>query len=750
MKTNVRTIFFYFTISSLFITTLSWFQGCKKQVKTETSPDVSRKLTDEDYAGTEACRSCHAREYNDWRNSHHDLAMMAADSLSVKANFNTTFISQGITNTFTKENGKYLVNTQGPDGAYHNYEVVYTFGVTPLQQYIVQFPNGRLQCLRTAWDTEKGRWFDLYPDMEILPDEWLHWSRGGLNWNTMCSDCHATNVHKNFSEETGSFNTTFSIINVSCEACHGPGRIHVKTAMAAGDTKYNVSQAPLFQVPAQSAREQVDQCARCHARRVQYTEAYNHQGKFMDHYVPEILRDQLYFPDGQIMDEDYVYGSFVQSKMYNNNVACTDCHNPHNLKLKLAGNALCGQCHTPARYDSPEHHFHTPGAEPAQCVSCHMPGRYYMGNDFRRDHSFRVPRPDLSVLYNTPNACTQCHTDKSAQWAADAVTKWYGPDRASHFSATLALASTRTPEAVGPLLELAADTGQPAIARATAIWYLDEIVPQEAVNAIIQSLKSDDDIVRHTAVQALADLPAFDRAKYIAPLLNDTIRTIRLAAAEAMAGLSKDQLKPEYHESFERGTQEYMKSLTWRADFPGGQFEKAQYFERNGWYQKAEQAYLKVLEYDDRFNAARLNLAYLYNRQGKNDRAIPLLKKIIDQEPHYAGAYYSLGLLYAEEKDMNKAIEYLLRAVDIEGAPRMYYNLGVAYQQTAQPEKAEQAYLKGLSKDTNNYDLMYAISTLYIQQKEFSKARPYVKKLADAFPDNPQLKQMMNRITENQ
>lgn len=719
-----------------------WVQGCKQQEAHEN--ESTPELTDADYAGTESCRSCHEKQYADWRNSHHDESMMEASARSVKGDFDTTFTSQGITHTFFQKDSAYYVNTQGPDGAYYDYQVVYTFGTTPLQQYLIQFPNGRLQCLRAAWDTQTGHWFDLYPDLKIRPDEWLHWSRGGLNWNAMCSDCHSTNVHKNFNEATNSYHTTYSIIDVSCESCHGPARKHVEAAKD-GFENYDAGRSGLFHTTVQSPHEQVDECARCHARRTQYSNAYNHQGEFMDHYAPEILRDQVYYPDGQIKDEDYVYGSFVQSKMYQNNVKCSNCHNPHSLKLYAEGNALCVRCHSNT-YDAPAHHFHPVGSEGAQCINCHMPGRYYMGNDFRRDHSFRVPRPDLSVIYETPNACTGCHQDKTAAWAAAAIVKWYGPERAPHYSETLALGSTRTTEAVEPLTRLATDRKQPAIARATAIWYLDEIVSDGTAQAIVSSLESDQPIIRYTAVNALADLPPQARARYLAPLLKDSVTTVRLAAAQALAGVSVDQLKNIYRPDFKRSTHDYLASLNTRADFAGGQFEKARYLEQSGQPQEAEQAYLKAITIDDHFNAARFNLAYLYNSQGRNQEAITLFQKVIEQEPQSGAAYYSLGLLYAETNDMDRAIECLAKAADLEGTGRMYYNLGVAYQQTNEPAKAESAYRKGLSIEENNYDLMYAISTLYMQQHEYNRARPYLNKLVAAFPDNQQFRQMLDAL----
>lgn len=744
---SCRKIFPFLTILMVALVMLYAFLAYDSRTILVSPDPVPGKLTDADYVGSTTCQSCHQREFKDWQLSHHDQAMMEADENSVKGAFDTTFTSQGVTSRFFKKGKRFYVNTEGPDGINQDFEVVYTYGITPLQQYIVKFPDGKFQCLRMAWDVEKKTWFDLYGQDKIEPGEWIHWTGGALNWNTMCSDCHSTNVHKNFQEETESFRTTFSIMNVGCEGCHGPGKEHVEWVSSPDFEREGYGEkVQLYLTDALTSRQQVDQCARCHSRRVQHTEAFNHEGEFMDHYTPEILREGIYFPDGQIRDEVYVYGSFVQSKMYHNGVKCSNCHDPHSLDLKAIGNALCTQCHAQEKFDTPNHHFHVIETNGAECVNCHMPGRTYMGNDFRRDHSFRVPRPDLSVKYNTPNACNQCHKDKSAAWAAEAVEKRYGPERKFHFSEILAAGSTGAGSVIPGLIDLSDDGSQPAIARATAIWYLDQTMSQESKEAIIRNLKSNENIIRHTAVTALADLPPEEKSRHLAPLLKDKIRTVRIAAANALADVPEIQLKPEFLADFHKALREYRTSLDIKADFPGGQFEKGQFFERSGQLHLAEKAYLKAIKLDNHFNMARLNLAYLYNRLRKNEQAMALFETVIEQEPNYGMAYYSLGLLYAEENKMAYALEYLAKAVELEDNPRIYYNLGIVYQQLGQLSQAEKTYIKGLQLEVNDFDLRYALGILYMQQGEMGKAKPHLKKLLKVQPQNSQLNRMWEMI----
>ena len=724
----------------------AWLQNCgseksKEATSNEKHPPIN---LEKQYLGSESCALCHQKEFQDWQNSHHDLAMQVATAATLLADFKgETFTNQGVTSTFFQKEGNYYVNTEGPDGKNHDYQIKYVFGTYPLQQYLVKFPKGKLQCLRTAWDSKQNKWFDLYPTLDIDHQEWLHWSRGGLNWNTMCSDCHSTYVTKNFNAETQSYNTTFKWIDVSCEACHGPGETHVK-AVESLKEKYR-AKSDLKLTSSISSKEQVDQCARCHARRTQIAEPYDHQGEFMDFYIPEILMDNIYHADGQINKEVYVYGSYIQSKMYHNKVACSSCHDPHSLELKLTGNALCLECHE-GNYNTPTHHFHPMETSSSQCVNCHMPGKYYMGNDFRRDHSFRVPRPDLSVKYGNPNACTGCHEDKSYQWAANQVVEWYGTKRIPHYSEALLAGNAQEPDAANNLVKLIKDISQPAIARATAIWYLNQIPGNEYSEIITSMLKDKENIVRYTAGSSMLNWSVNDKLT-ILPLLEDSVHSVRNIAASVLANIPKSNINAKWHQSYDKSMYEYLRALELRSDFPGGQLEAGVYYNRRGEIEKAEDAYKKAIELDNLNNHARINLAYLYNQQENNPDAIKLFKIVIKQEPQYGPAYYSLGMLYAEEGNMQEAEKYLSQAAKhTPNNPRVYYNWAISLQQLGKIKESENAYRAGLHISPEDADILYALAVLYIQNEELEKLKPIAIRLNKLYPNTLRFSQLMKYI----
>jgi hypothetical protein len=336
------------------------------------------------YIGAESCASCHAEAAGKWRQSHHALAMQQAADSTVLGDFRgVTFTKDGVTSTFTMKDGSRYVRTDGPEGKPGDYPVKYTFGVTPLQQYLVEFPNGRLQSLGIAWDSRDAgqggqQWIHLYPDQKVPHTDPLHWTGRNQNWNFMCAECHSTNLQRNYDLAKDSYATTWSEINVSCESCHGPGSRHQAWAQA-GAKAEDTSKGLVVQLNSSSggwrseestngttrwkdpghAQTQVETCAPCHSRRYPIKTGHQPGDPFLDGYAPSLLDEGVYFADGQIQEEDYEYGSFLQSRMYRQGVTCSDCHDPHSLSLRSRDlNGVCSQCHQPETFDTPRHHRH--------------------------------------------------------------------------------------------------------------------------------------------------------------------------------------------------------------------------------------------------------------------------------------------------------------------------------------------------------------------------------------------------------
>ena len=460
--------------------------------------------------------------------------MQEATPETVLGDFNNaTFDYFGVTTAFSQKGDAFFIETDNAAGDLETYPVKYVFGVEPLQQYLLPLGNGRLQALSVAWDTrpesEGGqRWYHLYPDERIAAGDPLHWTGGFFNWNTSCAECHSTNVEKRYDAVNDRFDTQYAQIDVGCEACHGPGSEHVTLAdtgtLSPTQTGFTMSLtargtwqwAEGADIAQRSepltTNYQIDSCARCHARRGTLGEY--HPGKpLLDTHRLAVIEEPLYWPDGQIRDEVYVYGSFIQSKMHQAGVACTNCHNPHSNQLVAEGNSVCAQCHLASTYNNPTHHRHKLASAGGACVACHMPSQLYMGVDARRDHSMRIPRPDLSMSTGAPNACNQCHTDQSADWAYSALVEWGCDlrDRRNHPARAFHAAGRGDVRAAPVLLETANNENKTAMLRASAITQLGRLLPDKLMPSLSLWLESDDALIRLAALEALGQLPPDQR-----------------------------------------------------------------------------------------------------------------------------------------------------------------------------------------------------------------------------------------------
>ncbi|MBT6593065.1 MAG: tetratricopeptide repeat protein [Porticoccaceae bacterium] len=710
------------------------------------------------FLGSSSCAGCHTEAYQNWQGSHHDQAMQYATAATVKGDFNNgSFEAPGNSALFTTKADGFYARLAGKDGQVKDYKILYTFGTEPLQQYLVAFPNGRLQQLPVAWNTLTNQWFDPQPELLAQPGEWVHWSEGGKNWNSMCADCHSNNVEKNFDIASNSYKTSVSEIDVGCESCHGPGSNHVDTVSSAN---FNAALDPLHinMKVGEDSQVVVDQCGRCHARRQQLTTKFEQgSNQLLDHYLPQLLTPPTYHSDGQILDEVFVYGSFVQSKMYHSGIGCLDCHQPHSVKLKAEGNQLCVGCHSSELFDTPTHHQHgmegalstakNDQAQGTQCIDCHMPGRLYMGNDYRRDHSFRIPRPDLSVDHGTPNACNDCHSKESAEWAAAKIAEWFGPERPAHFSEILTAAASQPNDSVEPLVSLLKDLSQPAIARATAASLLAPDISLPMVERALTSASNDaSPLLRTTSVRSLNG-----SANKVSPLLerlNDPVRAVRIAAAEGLVDVPQDLIPNALKDAFSRANKEHQTAMLVNADFPSGRMRIAIDQHLRGNLDSAAEAYLAVLKIDSGFNAARMNLAQLYYSQGKTEATEELYRTVIEREPQASEAHYSLGLLMAEQARYEQAALSLESAATTGNNPRAWYNLAVLNQQSGKSLEAEKAYLAALQLMPGNAEFINGLVSLYGQQQRWLKALQLIDRALVIDPTNPNLQQLKRAITQ--
>jgi len=722
-----------------------------------------------EYVGVTACARCHEDEARRWRGSQHDLAMQEATEDTVLGDFDDArFTYAGITTRFARREGGFFVTTDGPDGSLTEYKVRWTFGVYPLQQYIIGFPDGRDQALSVAWDSrpaEEGgqRWFHLYPGERVDHEDVLHWTRLSQSWNSQCAECHSTNVRKGFEWPADRFATTFSEIDVGCEACHGAGSRHVRWAEAAeargeepqGDPglevlfserrarhwEMDVERGIARPLNPPAMRTEVETCARCHARRGVLTEDWKPGRLLAQTHRPSLLDEGLYYADGQMEDEVYNWASFLQSRMYAVGVTCADCHDAHSGKVRVSADDVCSSCHQPERFAARAHHFHRPGTRGASCVACHMRTETYMVVDPRHDHSLRVPRPDLTLKIGSPNACNDCHRDRSARWAADYVRRWYPGGRwaTPHYGEVIDAARRHAAGAGAALAELAFDPKQPGIVRATAVSLFATGIPVDGLVAVVEKAAGDaDPIVRLGAAVALDVLAPPDRLRVGGGLLEDPVRAVREEAVSPLAALPAAGMTQRQRVAFDRALDEYQQTQRTNAERPESHVNLGIVETRRGRLDSARRAYEAALRVGPWFIPAYVNLADLLRMQHRDAEGERVLRAGLEVVPDTAPLHHALGLLLVREKKPDEALEELGRAAELApDDPDMTYVFAIALHSSGRVDRALAVLGETQRRHPDDPRVLAALATINRERGSLAEARRWARRLLEVMPGDP-------------
>lgn len=695
------------------------------------------------FVGSPACQSCHAEQYQQWQQSHHHHAFAPARQDTVLGDFNAQpfRFSDGVAR-FTApgdEEGPYRITVESdesPDRS-REYEVQFALGVYPLQQYILETQPGQYQVFALAWDArpaEQGgqRWFETQPGEIADEQNAFHWQQYFQNWNSQCASCHTTNFDKGYraaaATQSAAYQSSWAEAGVGCEACHGPGSEHIGWARADADDNHSkglikptvaapkwtfaegASIASLAEGSASAARHsQVETCAGCHSLRhpLSDTSFSTTDSHWANQFDPTLVNEPLYFADGQIREEVFVYGSFTQSKMYQAGVVCSDCHNVHSGAVKgfdsesiasSANDAVCAQCHRADIYAVPTHHHHPIDSEAARCVTCHMPERTYMQVDPRRDHSFHKPAPALSQLLGTPNVCTDCHSERDNAWAADQIEIWRGDtdnpasdwDFAHWQLQAASAASTDRAAVEQQRYRLLASSTTPVMKKAMLLASMP-IDNADAYQSLIQRLNDAAPEVRLAAINRLAEFDPASRENLLVPALNDEIKAVRLAATLALADLMQNK---NFSKRFllQQRVNQFIATYQQHPDLLHSQVKLAMLYQRTGNLVKSVKAYQRALLMVPDYLLAMINLADVYRMQGNDPAAEKQLLKAIDTAAQAAAdgvtsattagtafdrqaamAHYALGLLYARSKDYSRASDNLAQAARLDPVNTQYF-----------------------------------------------------------------------------
>ena len=671
------------------------------------------------------CISCHVSQAEYWQQSDHAKAMAVANKQSIVANFNHIEVKHyGQKALFFIENSVYKVSISYDDDS-DVFPIKYTFGHYPLQQYLVETEQGKLQVLPFAWDSrakEEGgqRWYHNYSHEEVRPEDRLHWRQPLQNWNGMCADCHSDGLERKYNSVNNTFDSQFDNINIGCLSCHGDMSqhtdLHIKSQSNkishAGNSTRKVVTQPLDlwlrNVGEKTAHWQgskrdnrfMDNCFSCHALRSPLIDGITAGVPFLDQFIPQLPSGPNYFADGQIKEEVYVYGSFLQSKMFKAGVNCLDCHDKHTMKLKVEGNGLCLQCHSAEVFNVKEHHQHKDSSVGAQCVNCHMSQNRYMGVDDRRDHSFKIPRPDLSEKFSTPNACVKCHENQSNQWANKHLFQWHGEPKALAKSKQYLMALN-----IGKSISLSQhwhiinDNNLNVVSRASALNMIGFSSPQISANNLSPYLTHHEPLLRLSAATVSVLLTAQQRSELVSPLLNDALKAVRVAAARSLVST---EISANNQSLFTRAFNELLvanEMSSWRGE---GRVNQASLALEVNDMLGAEKLLQETIEIEPYYDAGYINLADLYRSQKRNELVVSVLKKGLKKVPLSGSINYSYGLHLVRQQKFNQAVGYFQKAMQLR------------------PDNAQYAYTYVLALDGlgNSQQGLEIIKTLINEYKD--------------------------------
>ncbi|MBO3277950.1 tetratricopeptide repeat protein [Pseudomonas schmalbachii] len=711
------------------------------------------------------CQGCHQGQFQDWQRSHHQRAMQEPTAETVLGNFSgVTFKGTTETTRFFQKDGAFWVNTPGADGKPADFKVAYTFGIEPLQQYLLEYPGGRLQALGVAWDTQKKRWFELMPGERIDHKDELHWTRPAQNANFMCVECHTTGFKRNFDAQTDSFASRWDALGVGCQSCHGPASKHLEWA-----ARPDRDSAKGFDMPLKGSDKVtlVETCGRCHARRAPLADGFEQKHRLMDDYLPSNLTRELYQLDGKIKDEVFEYGSFVQSKMFAKGVKCTDCHNPHSGELKAPGNGVCLQCHNTAgkptrpeidgsglqakNYDSPEHHHHQPGTPGAQCTSCHMPGKFYMVNDYRHDHGFTIPNPLHAQKLGTPDACLSCHADKASSKVAEQFRLWYASPAADkpapssnpapRYDDTVAKARDGLPGASRALHLLLESADLPAIRRATLLAELPRYPSQRSMELAAIALNNKEPQVRHAAVEAVGQLaPPQQQASLLLPRLSDPVRAVRIATAWQLAQLPP-QLRAGFESMLAKGLEEYESVQLSLAERAEANLNRALLYQATNRANEVEPALRAALKRNPGFLPALVSLSQWLENNYRTDEARQLLDEAIRQHPKSGLLQHARGLALVRKGERPQALAAFKEAVRLSPDDDQFrFVLAIALHDSGQQEEASKQLEQLLKRNPTNRSARLTLADYLRESGQMQKVQMLMAELEQQNPDDPALR----------
>jgi predicted CXXCH cytochrome family protein len=419
-----------------------------------------------DYVGSNACRECHAKQFDSWRRTFHSTMTQLPTRASVLGRFDGTPVEfYGKRATPFERDGRFWLRLPGASGE-REAEVALCVGSRRYQQYF-ELVGDAYRRLPILWHAGEQRWMHLN-GVFLEPDD-SNWDAHAATWNENCVFCHNTapapglTLERDGEQVRKRFDSHVAELGIACEACHGPCAKHVARmsepgAKEAAKDALLASELDVVQPKELAQREALSVCGQCHSQRLpsprerlwQFLDSgptFRPGNALTDHVAP-ITRDtpsvderkpalfsDRFWRDGTARLTAYEYLGITQSPCFRGgDITCTSCHTMHGgdvhgqIEPRMRGDAACTQCHAEIARDVKAHTHHAPESAGSRCLECHMPRAIFGVVEIHRSHRIESPDVRRDVEAGRPNACTSCHLDRTAGWAADAMRGWWGEE----------------------------------------------------------------------------------------------------------------------------------------------------------------------------------------------------------------------------------------------------------------------------------------------------------------------------------
>ena len=704
-----------FVAAGLFLTVLTLRAQSPATVAPPTAPDASASARNvlqassgetspkpplrggeggPDYLGSAACARCHQQVYDQWEASLHVRMTKPVAEATIVGDFSdgTRFADHDRSFEFGRANGKPFMRVSFGGAPPETFRVDYTLGHKRYQGYLSTLPDGRMYVLPAFWHVESQRWID-WKEITPIPDG-AHDLR--QIWNSNCFNCHATNLVQGFDVPTRTYKTTWTEMGLGCEACHGPGRVHVDLidAWRKDPALKPGGSLGIFSSRHGTPRQTYDTCAYCHGNKRNLYVGFRAGDRYEDYALPFLISEPIpatdlqgeFWPDGRPNRFNRPQALTLSGCFKAGDVTCTSCHvahgssNPFSLKVDItkgaSGDTLCTQCHTSFKAAAVTRHtFHNAASEGSRCISCHMSDVNWRLLIRRRDHTFQAPVPEITAAFGVPNACTTCHDNRSPEWAARQMDQWWGDGgrrkAAASIADTMYRAGSGDATVLPALARLAIDRSNGLLIRASAVEFIEQLASGTAgaasadaqsqtsfgygvktapikvapkrvqltpsqINALIGAASDPEPTVRAQAINAM--LATGDHQRVVTPIiarLVDPARVVRARAAEALLAMGIATLPGAAGAALARAQDDFAQALR---DFP----ESALNHTSLGWLESERQRPLQAhvaldaaIHLDPKAARPVVIKGVLAARDGKFDEALALWRKAKALQPTY-------------------------------------------------------------------------------------------------------------------